>query len=126
MSLKSGQFSEVLFQHLWAEHFFWRELKSSDGKAVRIIDPGVQNQTDGPDFLEAKVQIEDLILCGAIELHLTGKDWYHHNHHFDVNYDSVILHVTLDENPPEVINSKGYTLPTVSVFESLPVWPLVF
>ena len=60
---------------------------------VQVIDFGKYNKDGGPDFQNAKVKIDDIILIGNIELHIHASDWHLHKHHHDKKYNNVILHV---------------------------------
>lgn len=55
---------EMLMQYMW-EHRLWgaRELATNDGRRVRVIDPGRRNTDAGPDFFNAKVEID-----GSVEI----------------------------------------------------------
>jgi len=74
-------------------------MKLTDGKNFKLIYQGDYNANEsGPDFLNAKIEIEGIIWSGNVEIHVKSKDWYAHNHHFDNAYDSVILHVVYQYN----------------------------
>ncbi len=81
-------------------HFVWKlklfstaQLKSTNGEIIEIISAGAANLNAGPDFLNAKLVINNQLWAGNVEIHLNSSDWYLHNHEIDENYDSVILHV---------------------------------
>lgn len=81
-------------QYLWQWRLYGAEDKLlADGRRVRIIDPGRLNTDAGPDFFNAKIQIDGMSWAGNVELHLRASDWYRHGHGDDRAYDSVILHV---------------------------------
>ena len=74
-------------------------MKLIDGRDFKLIYQGDYNANDsGPDFLNAKIEIDGIIWSGNVEIHVKSKDWYAHNHHFDNAYDSVILHVVYQHN----------------------------
>jgi hypothetical protein len=84
-------------------HFVWKlklfstsQLKSTNGEIIEIISAGTANPNSGPDFLNAKLVINQQLWAGNVEIHLNSSDWYVHNHENDENYDSVILHVVWD------------------------------
>lgn len=95
-------------------HFLWRThripkigLRTTSGDAVEILSAGVLNHSDGPDFLNAKVRIGDVLWVGPVELHLKSSDWFAHKHQHDSRYESVILHVVLEENQQvQVLNRR--------------------
>ncbi len=96
--------TERLLQFIWQFQYFNRhDLSVDDGAALQIIHTGVYNTNQGPDFLQATVKIDNTLLVGNIELHLTTSDWNKHGHQADCNYKNVILHVVWqhdDELPP--------------------------
>ena len=49
---------EQLLHYVFKHKLFpLRELKTSDGDPVEVIDPGLHNRNAGPDFFNAKVKI---------------------------------------------------------------------
>lgn len=81
-------------------HYVWqhrlllpRDMVTTDGERVEIIDPGVLNRDAGPDFFNAKVRIGSDMWCGNVEMHVRASDWHRHGHDADRAYDSVVLHV---------------------------------
>lgn len=81
-------------QYVW-QHRLWRseDMVTNDGRRVRVIDPGLLNTNAGPDFFNAKVQIDGHTWVGNVEIHVRASDWKRHGHDRDKAYDSVILHV---------------------------------
>ena len=57
-----------------------RELTTTDGYAVEVIDPGQYNRHAGPDFFNAKVRINGTLWVGNVEIHEKSTDWYAHGH----------------------------------------------
>ena len=101
---------EQLLHYTW-KHKLWplRELTTTDGRPVEVIDPGLHNNNAGPDFFNAKVRIGDTLWVGTVEIHSKASDWYLHGHDHDPHYDNVVLHVceTVDR---DVVNSQGQYL----------------
>ena len=98
---------EQLLHYVWKHKLFpLRELQTSDGQTVEVIDSGLHNRNAGPDFFNAKVRIGRTLWVGNVEIHDKSSDWYLHGHDKDKNYDNVILHVAgvLDA---EVMNTNG-------------------
>ncbi|HTQ63362.1 MAG TPA: DUF2851 family protein [Puia sp.] len=86
--------TEKLLQFIWRFRYFsQRELCTENGENISIIHPGVLNNNQGPDFLNAKIKIDRTIWIGNIELHLQSSQWEKHEHGKDKNYNNVILHV---------------------------------
>ena len=63
---------EKLMQYVW-QHRLWESqgLTTVDGKRIRVIDPGVLNTDAGPDFFNAKIEI-DREMSKSMCVHPTG------------------------------------------------------
>ena len=50
---------EQLMQYVW-QHRLWcsEDMVTNDGRRVRVLDPGTLNTDAGPDFFNAKVEID--------------------------------------------------------------------
>ena len=90
-----------------------------DGRMFKVLNHGDYNAYEsGPDFLNAKIEIDGLVWFGNVELHLKSKDWYSHKHQNDSAYDNVILHVVLENNGDVFIkNEKIPTLELINVIQ---------
>lgn len=103
--------SEYLLHYVWKYRLFdQRELQTTDGRKIEIIDPGMHNTDAGADFFNAKIKIEDKVWAGNVEIHQSSDDWNKHGHHVDKNYNSVILHV-VELAKGDVKNEKGLKVP---------------
>ncbi len=98
-------------QYMW-EHRLWgtRPLATNDGKTVRVIDPGRRNTDAGPDFFNAKVEIDGCLWAGNVEIHYRASDWHRHGHDTDRAYDTVVLHVVAKDDAA-VTRSNGERIP---------------
>jgi hypothetical protein len=67
-------------------------LITQSGIEIKILKQGTLNKDAGPDFFNASLRINDLILVGNIELHLKTSDWLKHKHQYNKTYDNIILH----------------------------------
>ncbi|PWN63014.1 DUF2851 domain-containing protein [Chryseobacterium phosphatilyticum] len=86
--------TEKLLQYLWNYKVFKNyDFKDIEGNSIEILHFGKWNKDAGPDFLDAKIKTNGLILAGNIELHIRSSDWIFHNHSRDPNYKNIILHV---------------------------------
>ncbi len=86
--------TERLLQYIWQfQHFNKSELATAEEESLQIIQPGLYNTNQGPDFLDAKIRIGNTTWAGSIELHIKSSDWKNHKHDSDKNYKNVILHV---------------------------------
>jgi len=104
---------ESLLHYVWKHKIFpLKPLTTEDGQQVEVIDAGLHNRDQGPDFFNAKVRLGDTLWAGNVEVHLRSSDWYRHGHDSDQNYNSVILHV-VGEIDGEVRTQDGKTLPQI-------------
>lgn len=102
---------EEVLHYIWRHRCFdIRDLRTTTGASLNIIDFGVPNTDAGPDFLNAVLEIEGMKWHGHIEIHVQSSAWYMHQHQNDPNYESVILHVVWKENQPIKIKG-GHLLP---------------
>lgn len=93
---------ERLLHFIWQNKLFnTKNLQTIDGSILQIIDFGKYNKNGGPDFWNAKIKIDDVILVGNIEIHINTSDWNKHKHQHDKKYDTVILHVVYFNDIPE-------------------------
>jgi len=78
------------------------QLFTRDGLPVRVVHPGEWNQTSGPDFRGAVLEVgmERRRIVGDVEVHLSPSDWDAHGHGSDDAYRNVIAHVTWKDGTP--------------------------
>ena len=104
---------ERLLHYVWKHKILpLKPLTTSEGQTVEVIDPGLHNHDQGPDFFNAKIRLDGTVWAGNVEVHLHSSDWYRHGHESDAAYNSVILHV-VGEVDAEVVTQEGKTLPQV-------------
>lgn len=101
---------EDILHYVWKYRLFDTNLTTIDGQPIEVIDIGIPNTDEGPDFFNAKVKIADKIWAGNIEIHTTSNDWVKHRHDKNASYNSVILHVVA-KSEKEVQNEKGQIVP---------------
>lgn len=102
--------NEKLLQFIWAFGYFnKKELFTSGGEQVKIINTGEWNTNQGPDFTGARLKIGDTDWAGNVELHIFSSDWKAHHHNNDNNYRNVILHVVWEDD--------GYHLKDIPLLE---------
>lgn len=106
---------ERLLQYIW-QHKLWlsEDMVTNDGRRIRVIDPGLLNTDSGPDFFNAKVEIDGHLWVGNVEIHVRASDWKRHHHDEDPAYDSVILHVVEKDDAP-VARINGEIIPQVEL-----------
>lgn len=102
---------EKLMQYVW-KHRLWRseDMVTNTRKKVRVVDPGLLNTDAGPDFFNAKIEIDGHMWVGNVEMHYRATDWKRHHHDSDKAYDSVILHVVAKDDAP-VRRTNGELIP---------------
>jgi hypothetical protein len=86
-------------------HFIWKhkkfrtgQLRTTLGYPLQIRDLGTHNFVSGPDFLNARIEIDSQLWVGNVEIHIKSSDWYGHHHDRDENYNNVILHLVWKED----------------------------
>ena len=106
---------ERLLHYVWKHKILpLKPLITSDGQTVEVIDPGLYNHNQGPDFFNAKIRLAGTVWAGNVEVHLRSSDWYRHSHESDPAYNSVILHV-VGEIDGEVRTQEGKALHQVQL-----------
>lgn len=85
---------EKLLHFIWQNKLFnTKNLKTTEGLDIQILHFGKLNRDGGPDFSQASIKVDNIILVGNIEIHVYASDWYKHGHQDDKKYQNVILHV---------------------------------
>ena len=106
---------EQLLHYVWKHKIFpLKELKTTTGQQVEVIDTGLANTDAGPDFFNAKLKLDGVLWIGNIEIHERSSDWFKHGHHADAGYDSVILHIA-SEIDTEISRSNGERIPQIQL-----------
>lgn len=102
-------------------HFIWqfqyfdkKDLLTSEGEPVNIVQPGLFNTDSGPDFSDSKIMVKEIMWHGHTEIHLKSSDWNIHHHQQDPAYNKVILHVVWDNDKP-AYRSDGTAIPTIEL-----------
>ncbi|WP_297089474.1 DUF2851 family protein [uncultured Draconibacterium sp.] len=103
---------EEFLQYIWKNKLYLnKQLQTTDGQHLEIIDPGRTNTNAGPDFFNAKIKLNKTIWAGNIEIHKKASDWHKHAHHTNKAYDNVILHV-VETADTATTRSNGNPIPT--------------
>jgi hypothetical protein len=100
---------EDILHYIWKFRLFQRNLKTTTGQPIEVIDVGLPNTDEGPDFFNAKIKMEDKIWAGNVEIHKSSDEWAKHKHDINKSYNSVILHVVEKANC-EVFNELGQSV----------------
>ncbi len=103
--------TERLLQFIWQfQYFNARELLTTEGESLQVIQPGQYNTNQGPDFSNAKIQVAGTTWAGTVELHINSSEWKIHGHSSDRNYRNVILHVVWNHD-----KNIGLPFPTLEL-----------
>lgn len=133
---------EITLQCLWADGQFGTSFRDDEANTITILDPGEWNKGAGPDFLNAKIEINGDIRHGDIELDAAPEDWERHGHGENPAFNQVLLHVAflppggtwftrnqLHKRVPRIEIPPGSIPPGVSLLEPasgsgacLPFW----
>ena len=106
---------EKLLHYVWKHKILpIKTLLTTKGEDLEIIDPGLANPNQGPDFFNAKIRIGNTMWAGNVEIHLRSSDWFRHGHDTDGAYDSVVLHVA-GVVDCDVTTSDGRQLPQLQL-----------
>lgn len=115
---KPTPYQEGLLHWIWkSRHFDLSELYTVEGLPLTILDPGIHNHSDGPDFLNANIKIGSIRWFGDVEIHWREQDWNLHRHHKNRGFNQVVLHVVYDaprnKNKAPVLRQDQTRIPTL-------------
>ncbi len=92
--IKNNLMQEDFLHHIWKYKLYdFQQITTEQGQEMKIISPGWHNHDAGPDFLNARIEIDGIQWIGNVEIHSSSADWEKHGHHKDPTYDNIILHV---------------------------------
>jgi hypothetical protein len=107
--------NEAFLHYIWQYQYFEKNnFRTTSGEPVTILQCGFKNTNAGPDFLNAKIKIGDVVWIGHVEIHINSSEWIDHRHHVDSAYENVILHVVWKENQ-SILQKDGAALPTAEL-----------
>jgi len=107
--------NESFLHYVWQFQYFNKnELRTTEGEELMIFKIGSYNTDSGPDFLQAKIKIDQLEWAGSVEIHIKSSDWLAHQHTGNGAYENVILHVVWEDNHP-IVRTDGTAIPTVEL-----------
>ncbi|EKB50019.1 DUF2851 family protein [Cecembia lonarensis] len=108
-------FQENFLHTIWKYQYFDKKnLQTTTGQNLEINKIGFHNFHEGPDFLEAQIQLGTMQYHGNIEIHRKSSDWISHGHSDDENYNAVMLHVVFEHDRP-ILRSDGTEIPTLEL-----------
>ncbi|MCB0722375.1 MAG: DUF2851 family protein [Ignavibacteriae bacterium] len=115
--------NENFISRIWENPSYYKDIRTTDGRLVEILDHGKRNMDSGPDYKNAKVNIHNVIYSGDIEIHRTMSDWKAHRHKGDGKYNKVILQVVMWADEKEKARlpkaKKSREIPTIILSEFL-------
>lgn len=106
--------TEEFLHYIWQFRLYGTGLCLTTGETVEAFQPGIHNTDAGPDFFNARIQIDETTWAGNIEIHVLSSEWYRHKHQHDKNYDNIILHVVW-HNDQQVFRTNGEAIPTLEL-----------
>lgn len=93
---------EELLHHIWKFRLFRTDLlRTVDGHELTIQRPGRHNHDAGPDFSDARLNVDGTQWAGNVEVHVRSSDWLKHGHQSDPSYSNIILHVVYEHDLQE-------------------------
>lgn len=105
---KNCNMREDFLHHVWKFQLFnFYDLKTTEGHEVRTISPGIHNLDAGPDFLNARIEIDGIQWIGNVEIHVNKSDWLKHGHQNDDAYNNLILHLVYNDDYAEIEQLKN-------------------
>ena len=89
---------------------------STTKHSIEILSWGEHNSIEnGPDFKFGSIRFNNITWYGHIEIHQKSSDWFKHNHHLDVHYKNVILHVVREHN----VKDEVFSFPTIVLSDDI-------
>lgn len=112
---------ERTLQLLLLEGRFGFSFTDDLGRSVRILDCGDWNKSAGPDFLNARIQLDGVPYTGDMELDSAPEDWERHNHGSNSAFNGVILHLACTPSRKEWFtrNSRHERIPLAVIPASM-------
>lgn len=115
--MPTQKFPENYLYKLWTSGFlFGKQLLTDNGIPVTIIQPGIRNDSNGPDFLNSIVLFGTNKLLTPIEFHVSAEEWTLHGHHKDPEFNSCQLHISFyNDQEIEIKKSNGHPIPNITL-----------
>ena len=99
-------------------------LVTEDGEPMEILYPGMINDGQGADFRDAVIATSKGLIKGDVEVHVNSSGWQAHQHHRDVAYNRVILHVVMWHNTKTATYlQNGREVPILALHKYIEVPP---
>lgn len=108
---------EEFLHFVWQyQYFSAKNLTTTQGKNIIILEKGTYNNDAGADFSDANIQIGEEKWRGDVEIHLKSSDWHKHGHSANKAYNKVILHVVWEDDSP-ILYEDNSKIPTLTLKE---------
>ncbi|MCP5063695.1 MAG: DUF2851 family protein [Ignavibacteriae bacterium] len=114
----SSKIVEEKLHQVWENQKFNKPLRTNSGSIINVLNVGTHNTNNaGPDFKHARIQIDNLIFVGDVEIDNDYSGWKKHAHNINKRYNKVILHVTFSnkQNQHYIYTSEGRKVPTLTL-----------
>lgn len=102
---------EDFLHYIWKHELFEKKIVADSGENIEILSTGISNGDAGPDFVNARIKIDDTVWAGNVEIHTEAKNWKMHRHNENVAYNNVILHVVA-KSGSVCYRQNGQPIPT--------------
>ncbi len=101
--------NESFLQYVWQHRLLQSsDLRTTDGRLLKILRPGQLNRDSGPDFFNSRIVIDGVEWAGNVEIHVRTSDWNAHHHSQDKAYNNIVLHVVYEHDTEiEMQNGKS-------------------
>lgn len=103
-----------LLWYCWKYRLFGTTMRTTTGKDVEVIDPGLFDRRHGHSFFNAKVRIDGLLQVGSVLTVNTSHDFYESCGDYEKESTNVIL-VVCNAETGQCHNANGGFLPVVEV-----------
>ena len=111
---------EDLLQFIWKyKKLQLEQMVTTNNETLIIIDVGLHNHQAGPDFFNAKINLDGQLWAGNVEVHINSSDWYAHHHEKDINFENVILHVVWKDDMT-IYRKDNTEIPTLELCQNIP------
>ncbi|MDL2228390.1 DUF2851 family protein [Odoribacter sp. OttesenSCG-928-L07] len=110
---------EKFLAFIWEQRLIGAFISTVDNVDIKVLSTGYRNNGQGPDFLNARLQIGDTLWSGSVEVHVKSSDWFVHCHQIDKNYSNVICHVVWKYDA-DVFYTQGNKIPTIDISKLVP------
>lgn len=107
--------NEAFLHYLWQfQQFDKSNLQTIVAEKISVLKTGFLNINAGPDFTNARLQINEIEWVGNVEIHIKSSDWKLHKHQENEAYNNVILHVVWENDQP-IVRQDGSLIPTLAL-----------